>query len=376
MQLLLDVGLKEQLMGLEQLLRKHLRSIQGYEPVQPFEILADKLGYPVEEIIKLDANENPYGTIPSVKQALGDLAFPNIYPDSDSYFLRKAIAAWLDLPADSLLVGAGADELIDLIMRLFLDPGDPILICSPTFGMYAFDAAVHNAQVLDVPRREDYSLAIDEIREAVEASSPKLTFIATPNNPDGRKITSQEYETLLDMPGMLVLDEAYIDFAALGSSKVQQVARHSNLVILRTLSKWGGLAGLRVGFGVFPEWMMEHLRKIKQPYSVSTAAQVAAIAAISDPSALRDIGQAIIQERQRLYKALSSISYLQPYPSEANFILSRVLERDAATLKADLARQGILVRHFAKPRLQDCLRISVGRPEQTDRLIEALRKWE
>jgi histidinol-phosphate aminotransferase len=363
-------------MASDELLRKHIRSIQSYEPVQPFEILSEKLGFAVEEIIKLDANENPYGTLPIVKQALGDMAFAHIYPDSDSYFLRNAIASWLDVPEESLLVGAGADELIDLLMRLFLDPGDSILICSPTFGMYAFDASTHNANVLDVPRGDDFSLIIDDIKQAVENRSPKLTFIATPNNPDGRIISQQEYEALLELPGILVLDEAYIDFAPPGSSRLQEVAQRSNLVVLRTLSKWGGLAGLRVGFGAFPEWMMDHLRKIKQPYSVSAAAQVAGLAALSDHAVLREIGQAILQERRRLFDELSRISYLEPYPSDANFILSRVVGRDAATLKNELASEGILVRHFAKPRLQDCVRISVGRPEQTDRLIEVLLKWE
>jgi histidinol-phosphate aminotransferase len=361
---------------IEDLIRGHVRSIKPYEPVQPFELISQSLGFCTDEMIKLDANENPYGPLPAVKDALSQLSFPHIYPDSQSILLRQALAEWVELPQEQLVVTAGADELIDLLMRLFLDPGDAILISSPTFGMYAFDAAIHNARVIDVPRRENYSLDLMAIQESVRREKPKLLFMASPNNPDGRLMTDQEYTLLADLPAVLVLDEAYIDFATPRSSKIQDVFNRKNLVVLRTLSKWGGLAGLRVGYGILPSGIMSELLKIKQPYGVSTAAQSAALAALSDQATLKDVGRSIIKERERLFNVLSEVDFIKPMKSQANFILCQILDRDAAELRSILAQRGILVRHFAKPRLEDCIRISIGRPEQNDRLLQVLREME
>jgi len=352
--------------------------MEPYAPIVPFEVLSARLGRAPEEIIKLDANENPYGPSPRVRQALASLRFPHIYPDPESAELRAALARDTGLPAENLLAGAGADELIDLIMRLFLTPGDAILDCPPTFGMYPFDAAVNGGGVVRVPRRADFSVDMPAVRAVFQfparpnGPAPKLLFLTSPNNPDGSVIPDDDLRQLLALPVAVVLDEAYVEFH--GASRIRWVLEHDNLMVLRTFSKRAGLAGLRVGYGAFPAALMPHLWKIKQPYNVSVAATAAALAALADADYMADMVARLTAERERLMACLASISYLRPYPSRANFILCRVTGRDARQLKQALEAEGILVRYFNKPGLTDCIRISVGRPEHTEALAAALRR--
>jgi histidinol-phosphate aminotransferase len=366
------------------LIRPHIHRMQAYEPILPFEVLSKQLDLPAEEIVKLDANENPYGPLPAVAEALAQLPYAHVYPDPESRELRQALAAHHDLPVENILAGAGADELIDLIMRLFLEAGDTILDCPPTFGMYAFDADVNGAQVIPIPRRPDFSLDLDAIRQAAQNARPKLVFLASPNNPDGSLVSADTLERLLELPLVVVLDEAYVEFAPSGASRIREVAARENLIVLRTFSKWAGMAGLRVGYGVFPSSLMPHLWKIKQPYNVSVAAATAAIVSLQHADQLERIGRKIVAERERLFNVLQAIPWLEPYPSQANFILCRVISgegnassrRDAATLRAALARAGILIRYFNKPGLSDHIRISVGKPEHTDALLAKLAEWD
>jgi histidinol-phosphate aminotransferase len=361
-------------MDLTALIRADLASMQPYQPICPIEILAARLGCAPDAIVKLDANENPYGPSPRAQAALADLPDAHIYPDPESRLLRAALSDFTGVPTGQLLAGAGADELIDLTMRLFLQPGDAILDCPPTFGMYAFDAAIAGAKVIKVARRPDWSVDVDAVIEAVRRYRPKLLFVTSPNNPDGGWLADADLQRLLDLPLVVVLDEAYVEFAGLERSRIGRVAGCNNLVVLRSFSKWAGLAGLRVGYGAFPAALMPHLWKIKQPYTVSVAASTAAIASLEDRAYLEQTVARIVEERERLWRELGTIPYLRPHPSHANFVLSQVKGRSAGQLKGALEREGLLVRHFDKPRLDDCIRISVGKPEQTDALISVLRR--
>jgi len=356
------------------LIRPNVATMEPYTPIFPFDVLAARLGRAPDDIVKLDANENPYGTSPQVRDALANLRYAHIYPDPESRLLREALSGFTGLPVDFLLAGAGADELIDLTMRLFLQPGDAIINCPPTFGMYPFDAAISGARTISVPRRADFSLDLRAIEEAVSRHSPKLVFVASPNNPDGGLLPNADLERLLALPLVVVLDEAYVEFAGMEHSRIRWVSERDNLIVLRTFSKWAGLAGLRAGYGAFPAVLMGHLWKIKQPYNVSVAAATAAIAALEDRTWLEQKVALIVEERERLVRLLSDIPYLRPYPSQSNFVLCRVVERDARQLKLALEQEGILIRYFDKPGLRDHVRISAGRPEQTDALITMLRR--
>ena len=290
--------------------------------------------------------------------------------------LREALAKYCEIPAENLLAAAGSDELIDLLMRLTLEPGDRILICPPTFGMYAFDAGLNAAEVVEIPRRRDFSLDPQAIEQGVRAERPKLIFLASPNNPDGALVSRQVLESLLDLPAIIVLDEAYIEFAPAGSSWLGQVPARRNLVVLRTFSKWAGLAGLRVGYGAFPASLMDHLWKIKQPYNLSVAGSTAARVSLEHLDELQAIASKLVAERGTMYTGLKAVSYLSPYPSQSNFILCRVLGRAADELKTALADRGILIRYFDTPELRDHIRITVGKPEHTQAVMTALAELE
>jgi histidinol-phosphate aminotransferase len=359
----------------------HILSLPPYTPIEPFEVLSQRLQRAPEDIIKLDANENPYGPSPRVLQALAEIPFAHIYPDPESRALRTALASFTQVPMENLLAGSGADELIDLITRVVLEPQDSVLICPPTFGMYAFDTRLNAGRLVEAWRSADFGLDSVAIRNFVAESKPKLLFLANPNNPDGSMIPDDVLDELLQLPLMVVLDEAYIEFCGRGNlgqeaSRLQQVIRRDNLIVLRTFSKWAGLAGLRVGYGAFPSWLMPILWKAKQPYNVNVAASTAAIASLQDADYLAEIVAKIRLERQNLYQEMSQIPYLQPYPSQSNFILNKVVGRDALGLKTHLAMQhGILLRYFDSPGLRDHIRISVGRPDQSQILLEALKQW-
>lgn len=363
--------------NVSRLIRPDVANLAPYAPILPFEVLSKQLNLPIEEITKLDANENPYGASPRVGEALANLPFAHVYPDPESRELRASLAEYTGLPMEYVLAGAGADELIDLIMRLFIAAGDGVINCPPTFGMYAFDADINGASLVTVPRRSDFGLDVEGIQRACDDNGQvKLLFVASPNNPDGRILSAHTLDRLLALPLVVVLDEAYIEFAGLESSYIHLVPRVDNLVVLRTFSKWAGLAGLRLGYGAFPLSIMTHLWKIKQPYNVSVAAQAAGLASLADVSYLSANVNRIRQERGRLFEGLGDISYLSPYPSYANFILCRVAGRSASVLKKGLAQQGILARHYDSPGLSDYIRFSVGLPEHTDRLLSALRQLE
>ncbi|GAY39651.1 hypothetical protein CUMW_046070 [Citrus unshiu] len=253
-------------------IRLHLRKLKPYQPILPFEVLSIQLGRKPEDIVKIDANENPYGPPPEasylqhlssflVREALGQLKFPYIYPDPESRRLRAALAKDSGLESDHILVGCGADELIDLIMRCVLDPGDKIVDCPPTFTMYEFDAAVNGAAVVKVPRKSDFSLNVELIADAVEREKPKCIFLTSPNNPDGRFLADPLFDhvivfsiindenllKILEMPILVVLDEAYTEFSGL-ESRMKWVKKHDNLIVLRTFSKRAGMVILACVF--------------------------------------------------------------------------------------------------------------------------------
>jgi histidinol-phosphate aminotransferase len=358
------------------LIRPAIFSMQPYTPIVPFEVLSRQLGIPADQIVKVDANENPYGPSPRAVEALSRYPYYHIYPDPGHTLLRDALQKYVGVDRAHLMLGTGSDELLDVVFRLFVEPGDAIVNCPPTFGMYPFLASVAGARIVEVPRKADFSIDIDPIQGVFEEEKkpPKLIFVTSPNNPDGSVLSADALLRLLALPTMVVVDQAYVEFG--GQDFASLVPQYANLIVMRTFSKWAGLAGLRVGYGVFPLPIIEHLFKIKQPYNVNAAAQAAVLASLQDLEWLQANVQTLIEERERLYQGLRNIAYLHPHPSRSNFVLNRVLGRDARELKLDLQQQGILVRYYSTPGLQDCIRISVGKPEQNRRVLETLKELE
>jgi histidinol-phosphate aminotransferase len=353
----------------EKLIKPHLLRMKAYGYIAPLEVLTENAHVPIETLIKLDGNENPYGCSPRVKEALAKYPYYHIYPDSEQRELRKSLQDYTGAPAAQIVVGSGSDELIDFIMRLFVNPGDQVVNCVPTFGVYEFSTEAYGGIVVALPRDQSFAIDVPAVKKAIAAGA-KLVFIASPNNPTGNTTPRQHILDILDNDVIVVVDEAYCEFG--GQTMIPLVGQFDNLIVLRTFSKWAGLAGLRVGYGIFPEKIAHHLFRIKPPYNVNAAAQIAALESLRDLDYLQHTIKAILSERKRLSDKLAGTGALIPWPSEANFILCSVRNNQAATVYQELRHRGILVRYFDTPLLTDCVRISVGKPEHTDALLAAL----
>ena len=357
--------------GIEKMIRGDLLRLAAYQPIIPLDVLSEEAGIPIEGVMKLDGNESPYGCSPRVRTALSAYPFYNIYPDPEQREVRHILEGYVGVGAEHILAGAGSDELIDLVLRLFLNPGERVINCVPTFGMYSFCTEVCGGEVVEVPRDEGYGVDIAAVRAAIDGRA-KVVFIASPNNPTGNTTPQGDILELVETGVVVVVDEAYHEFS--GVTVAPLVPQYQNLIVLRSLSKWAGLAGLRIGYGVFPSIVVDHLMKIKQPYNVNAAAQVAVQESFADIDYLKDTVRAIVAERERLLASLRTIDFLEPRPSAANFIYCAVLDGDARTIHRELQKKGIFIRYFDTPLLKNSLRISVGKPEHTDALIAALQE--
>jgi len=349
-------------------LPSHVQNLPAYVPGESVESLAARLGRSPESIIKLDANENNYGTPPAVFEALADLENTHRYPDAAQTDLRAALSAYTGVPADYLLAGNGSDELLSLLSQVMLQPGDSILVCPPTFSMYAFYAHLRNCEAINVARKADFSINVDRIISAIHAHSPKILFLDNPGNPTGVALPIKDISRLLALPILIVLDEAYLEFTG-SRSFVTEVPERENLVVLRTFSKWAGLAGFRIGYGAFPKWLGDALWQAKSPYNVTVPAMTAATAALREVEWLKVNIERVIIDRDRLADELRAFSGLTVYPSEANFLLVKVepsFAKSAAEICDLLKEQGILVRLFES---MDCLRITIGKTEEIDQFL-------
>ncbi len=355
---------------IDNLIRKCIRQMKAYTPVDPAELLHEKAGVPKEQTSKLDGNENPYGCSPRVQKALAVFQDYNRYPDPEQREVRRALSKYTGIKPENIVAGAGSDDLIDIIVRLFIEPGDRVINCPPTFGMYPFSASIAGGEIVKVPRKADFSLDIEGIRKAVDDRT-RLIFVASPNNPSGNQSSEKEIRELLDLDIMVVVDEAYVEFS--GNSLLHLAPQFDSLIVLRTFSKWAGIAGLRAGYGICPPNIANELMKIKQPYNINMAAYVAILESLKDIDYLQGTVRAMVAERDRLYTALGEFKWLKPYPSAANFILCRVIGRNARDIYLGLQKRGIFIRYFDTPGLEDCVRFSAGTPRDTDRVIAALR---
>jgi len=333
--------------------------------------LAGKVEVPVESIIKLDANENPYGCSPRVSQALASYPDINIYPDAGQTELRKLLQGYTGIGAEHIVASGGSDQLIDLILRLFVAPGDEVINCIPTFAMFGFSTGMCNGKLVEVPRDENFAVNVTAVKAAITKKT-KVIILANPNNPTGTVIPQPDILEIADTGLPVLVDEAYYEFS--GETVVPLVSQYKNLMVLRTFSKWAGLAGLRIGYGIFPLEIANYVLKIKPPYNVNAAALVAVQESLKDIDFLMSRVKAIVAERERLFTELARLEFLKPFPSRANFILCSVLNGRASQLQQKLRNKGILVRYFDTPRLRDFIRISVGKPEHTDVLIKALKE--
>lgn len=351
-------------------LRADFDDLEEYAPVKPLDVLAAEIGVPIDRLVKLDANENLYGPLPEIRAAI-EQADLHIYPDPGQAALREAIAGYAGVAPEQVVAGTGADELIDIVLRLTMP--DAVVNVTPTFGMYQFLAQVNRSRVIEVPRDGGFAPDIEGIARAVEDGA-RVVFLTSPNNPTGNALTPEQVDALCQLDALIVVDEAYIEFG--GRTATGKLAKYGNLVILRTFSKWAALAGLRVGYALCHPDLALRMMAIKQPYNVNIAADVAARAAIEHRGQIQEMVRSIVAERDRMARLLAQTGWLRPLPSEANFVLFEVLGRSALDVRDGLRRQGVLVRYYNRPDLHNYIRISAGRPEDTDRLVAALHHLE
>ena len=308
----------------------------------------------------LDANENPYN------------APYNRYPDPMQWRLKERISEIKGVPVESIFLGNGSDEPIDLLLRAFCEPGkEKMLTTDPTYGMYQVAAEVNNVACVKVPLREDFSLDLPALLARIDDAT-KLIYLCSPNNPTGNSLGHDAIrEVLRRFGGIVVVDEAYIDFSA-GPSFLREMGEWPNLVVLQTLSKAWGCAAIRLGMAFASPEIIGVLNKIKYPYNVNLLTQEKALELLDEDRMHRQLAQ-ILQERTRLCRDLSAIPLVRRiYPTDANFLLVDVGDADGVYHK--LVEEGIIVRNRNRVTLcRGCLRITVGTPEEDDKLLAALR---
>jgi histidinol-phosphate aminotransferase len=360
----------------QQLVRPAFRDLPGgFVPFDTVDRVAARLGIPVDRVAKLDANENVYGPSPAAVAAIAQCRAWNLYPDASQQEARSALAEYAGVHEKHILLFNGGDELIGTLCHLLLSPGENIVECAPSFEMYGWYARSYDATLRSAPRQEDrdYAISLAAIRAATDEQT-KMVLLCNPNNPTGTFTPVEELLAMLDSGVIVMVDEAYVEFC--GETVAPLVTSYDNLVVLRTMSKWAGLAGLRVGYAVASTAIAEQLWKVKDPFNVNSAGQMATVASVRDSAHLLDNVRKIVSERERLFGALAQFPFLRVYPSRANFLLCRVRQGSAHTLRAHLERAGILVRFFDKPTLPNAIRITVGTPEHTDRIVAALAQWQ
>jgi len=345
-------------------LRPEIAALSSYH-------VPDSRGY-----IKLDAMENPYSwprhVVDQWLEKLRD-AQPNRYPDPSCLGLKAALKLANRVPEDAeLLLGNGSDEIIQILL-MALRPGSVVLAPEPTFVMYRQISRSLSLPFVGVPlREEDYSLDVESFLEAIERHRPTIIFLAYPNNPTGNLFDANAMNRILAAaPGLVVIDEAYAPYA--NASFMDRLGRHDNLLVMRTLSKLG-LAGLRLGFMAgSPAWIRE-FDKLRLPYNINVLTQISAQFALDHPTLFEDHVRAILRDRALLHGALASLKSVRVFESQANFILLRLMQHDAGSIFEKLKSAGVLIKnlHPNGGMLNQCLRVTVGTPEENQRFLESI----
>ena len=321
--------------------------------------------------IKLNTNENPYPPSPLVlarlRAAVGDGL--RRYPDAGATGVRQRLSALFDIPVEQFVVGNGSDELLNVAVRCFAGPDDAVAYATPSYPYYAKLIDLQAARSVTIEFDDDFGLPA-----GLADADAVMTFVPNPNSPSGTAVSKTNLADLArQVPGILVIDEAYVDFSREGA--IDLVRQHANVLVMRTLSKSFSLAGMRIGFCVGAPEVIAALRKVKEHYNVNTLSQIAAEAALDDIDWMRANARRIIATRECLTSSLRELGF-HVWDSAANFVLTRVANGvDAASLYGRLRDLGILVRYYPdNPRLEDCLRISIGSDIESDHLLEELKK--
>jgi histidinol-phosphate aminotransferase len=355
------------------LIRKNILNVNPYIAGKPIEETKRQLG--LKKVIKLASNENPLGPSPLAVEAIKkNLAMINRYPDSSGFYLKKRLAKFYNLKSENFLLGNGSDEIIDIIIKTFVEEDENIITADITFLEYAIISSVIGRKVITAPLKY-FKYDLDAIGKKINHKT-KLIFIANPNNPTGTYIMKFELEEFLkDMPSniLLVLDEAYDAFIDVDDfPESLKYINDKNVIILKTFSKAYGLAGLRVGYAVAREEFIIAMEKARQPFNVNLLAQVAATAALEDKEFLKKTRQVILAGKNYLYDALKDLG-LAYVPSVSNFILVDV-GCDSVAIFKEMLKYGVIARDMKQYGLKNFIRVTIGRKKENEKFIKVLKK--
>lgn len=346
--------------NLNNILRENIKNLVPYSSARD--------EFKGEASVFLDANENSFGS-PLPNQY-------NRYPDPLQLAVKTRLSEIKGVPPQNIFLGNGSDEAIDILFRAFCRPGiDNVITVPPTYGMYEVSANINDVAIKKIPLTPDYQLNLEEIAATIDENT-KLIFICSPNNPTGNSINREDIETILaNFSGLVVIDEAYINYSR-QKSFIQELTEYSNLVILQTLSKAWGLAGLRVGMAFASEEIIEVFNRVKPPYNINEASQTLALEALNNIDQVNTWIKETIAQREKLVSNLAKLTFVSKiYPSDANFVL--VKTTNARGIYTYLVEKGIIVRDRSKIELcEGSLRITVGTPAENDKLIEALKSFQ
>ena len=345
-------------MNIKSLLRENIRNLVPYRSARD----------DFNEGLLLDANENSLGA--PIRNQLDLHRYPS--PTQDA--LRKKIAAWRRIDFENIFLGVGSDEPIDLIIRMFCEPGqDSILTTPPTYGMYKVAANINNVKVKEVLLTPNFHLQVDEILKTANAHS-KILFLCSPNNPTANGLKKTDILKLItQFPGIVVLDEAYIDFSG-QESMAKLVQQYQNLIVLQTFSKSFGLAGIRLGVAISNPEIIEVMLKVKAPYNINKLTADLALKAFDQMQVMKINLEKIIEERDYVAEQLSYAEDVEEvYPSDSNFLLFKI--KNALKIYQKLAQKGVIVRYRGnEPHCEDCLRVTIGMPDENIRFLKTLKE--
>lgn len=347
--------------NLENILRKNIKNLKPYSSARS--------EFKGKEGVFLDANENAFGSPLETNY--------NRYPDPLQLDVKDKLSKIKGLPIQNIFLGNGSDEAIDILYRAFCEPGiDNVIVCPPTYGMYEVSACINDVEIQKVPlTKETFQLDTENILKAIDKNT-KLIFICCPNNPTGNGVKWDAIKTILEnFQGIVVIDEAYINFAKY-RSLIPELLNYPNLVILQTLSKAWGLAGLRIGMAFASEPIIDIFNKIKPPYNINSVSQKLALEALNNIDKINAWIKETVAERDKLMMELANLSFItKVYPSDANFIL--VKTNDPLAIYHYLVSKKIIIRDRSKIELcEGCLRITVGTKEENKQLIETLKTYQ
>lgn len=339
-----------------------------YQAVATVKKIAQQLKIKPEAIIKLDANENPYG-FPT--EILDNSCFNNweLYPDASQEKIRELIANYVSISPECVLVGNGSDELLDLICRL-LPEKSSVLVFPPTFSYFEHLIKLNNHSLLCGKRHHDFSIDL-KASQQYKKKEPTAIFLCSPNNPSGNLVSKEELEFFLSLNSLIIVDEAYFEFS--GQTYLPYLKKHKNLIILRTFSKAFALAGLRLGYALLKPELQKQFFSLKYPYNINVVVESAAATCLQNYSWFQQKIDTICQTREETFIKLKNFPQLEPIESKANFILLKINGYSAKKVYQQLFQQGIITRYFETNLLQNYLRVSIGLPNQMEIFLSSLK---